>query len=101
MKVEEFSDTVPAGAVIGLRPGEGTKAPRDSNVEVVVSRGPDLVAVPSVKGTDLEGAVAALEAAGLQAGDVFGPANGKPFDTDPPAGTKVKRGTAVDIYLRR
>lgn len=101
VKVEEFSDTVAAGQVIGLRPGEGKQAPRDSKVEVVVSKGPDLVAVPSVKGTDLDGAVAALEAAGLQAGDVFGPANGKPFDTDPPAGTKVKRGSTVDIYLRR
>ena len=101
VKVEEFSDTVEPGKVIGLRPGEGTSAARDSKVEVVVSKGPDLVAVPSVKGTDLAGAVAALEAAGLQAGDVFGPANGKPFDTDPPAGTQVKRGSTVDIYMRR
>lgn len=101
VKVEEFSDEVEAGKVIGLRPGEGTSAARDSKVEVVVSKGPDLVAVPSVSGTDLAGAVAALEAAGLKAGDVFGPANGKPFDTDPPAGTQVKRGSTVDIYLRR
>jgi len=101
VKVEEFSDTVKAGLVIGLRPGEGTSAPRDSEVQVVVSRGPDLVVVPSVKGTTLEGAVAKLEAAGLKAGEVFGPANGKPSDTDPSAGTKVKRGSTVDIYLRR
>ena len=101
VKVEEFSDTVEAGRVVGLRPAEGEQAARDSKVEVVVSRGPDLVAVPSVQGTDLEGAVAALEAAGLQAGDVFGPANGRPFETDPPAGTMVKRGATVDIYLRR
>jgi beta-lactam-binding protein with PASTA domain/tRNA A-37 threonylcarbamoyl transferase component Bud32 len=101
VKVEEFSDTIEAGKVIGLRPGEGQPAARDSNVEVVVSRGPDLVAVPSVAGKDLKGAVAVLEAAGLQAGDVFGPANGQPFDTDPRAGTMVKRGSSVDIYMRR
>jgi len=70
-------------------------------VEIIVSRGPDLVAVPSVKGTTLEQAIAALEGAGLAVGDAFGPANGKPFETDPPAGTMVRRGTAVDIYLRR
>ena len=58
------------------------------------------MAVPSVRGMSLDGAVAALEAAGLKAGNVFGPANGKPFDTDPPAGTMVKRGGSVDIYLR-
>ena len=101
VKVEEFSDTVKPGLVIGVRPSAGAEAPRGSNVEVVVSKGPDLVEVPNVKGTDLAGAVATLEAAGLEAGDVFGPANGKPFDTDPPAGTKVKRGSSVDIYLRR
>jgi beta-lactam-binding protein with PASTA domain/tRNA A-37 threonylcarbamoyl transferase component Bud32 len=101
VRVEDFSDTVPAGAVIGLRPGEGTEVPRDSDVEVVVSKGPDLVAVPSVQGTNLEGAVAKLEAAGLTAGDVFGPANGRPFATDPPEGTQVKRGSAVNIYMAR
>jgi serine/threonine-protein kinase len=101
VKVEEFSDKVEAGQVIGLRPGEGTSAPRDSKVEVVVSKGPDLVAVPNVDGKDLAGAVAALEGAGLKAGDVSGPANGRPYVTDPPAGTQVKRGSTVDIYLRR
>jgi serine/threonine-protein kinase len=100
-KVEEFSDDVPVGQVIGLRPGEGEQAPRDSTVEVVVSKGPDLVTVPSVEGTDLDGAIAKLEAAGFTVGDVFGPARGQPFDTDPPAGSKQKRGTTVDIYLRR
>ncbi len=100
-KVEEFSDDVAAGQVIGLRPGEGEQAARDSTVEVVVSKGPDVVTVPSVEGTDLDGAISKLEAAGLTVGDVFGPARGRPFETDPPSGTKVKRGTTVDIYLRR
>ncbi len=68
---------------------------------MLVSKGPDLVTVPSVKGTKLDEAVAKLEAAGLRAGDVFGPANGKPFETDPPKGSKVKRGSTVNIYLRR
>ena len=101
VEVEEFSDDIDEGLVIGMRPGEGQKAPRDSEVQVVVSKGPDLVTVPSVKGDSLEEAVARLEAAGLRAGDVFGPANGKPFETDPPRGTKVKRGSTVNIYLRR
>ncbi|MEX2293660.1 MAG: PASTA domain-containing protein [Acidimicrobiales bacterium] len=101
VKVEEFSDDIEEGLVIGLRPGEGQEAPRDSEVQVVVSKGPDLVTVPSVKGLSLEEAVAKLEGAGLRAGDVFGPANGKPFETDPSRGTKVKRGSSVNIYLRR
>jgi serine/threonine-protein kinase len=100
-KVEEFSDDVEAGRVIGLRPGAGESVERDGTVEVVVSKGPDLVTVPDVKGRSLDEAVATLEAAGLTVGDAFGPANGRPFDTDPPKGTKVRRGTTVDIYLRR
>ena len=101
VKVEDFSDTVKVGLVIELRPGEGPARRATARSQVVVSKGPDVVEVPNVKGTDLNGAVAALEAAGLQAGEVFGPANGKPFTTDPPAGAKVKRGTRVDIYLKR
>jgi len=99
-KVEEFSDDVEAGKIIELRPASGS-APRDSEVEVVVSKGPDLVAVPAVDGKTLDQAVQALEAAGFVVGDAFGPANGDPFLTDPAAGTKVRRGATVDIYLRR
>jgi eukaryotic-like serine/threonine-protein kinase len=100
-KVDEFSDDVEAGQVIGLRPGDGTKAPRDSTVEVVVSKGPDLVEVPSVDGLTLEQAIGALEGAGFVVGDVSGPARGTPFTTNPEPGDKVPRGTTVDIYLRR
>jgi serine/threonine-protein kinase len=100
VKVEEFSDDVEAGLVIELRPGSGT-APRDSEVEVVVSRGPDLVEVPSVAGQKLDEAIATLEAAGFVVGDAIGAANGKPFDTDPAAGTMARRGTTVDIFLRK
>lgn len=99
-KVEEFSDDVEAGKVIGLRPDSGPAA-RDSEVEVVVSTGPDLVEVPSVQGESLGEAVAALEAAGFVVGDVFGSAKGQPFETDPRAGTKLRRGETVDIFLRR
>ena len=89
-----------AGKVIELRP-VSDPAPRDSEVDVVVSKGPDLVKVPSVRGMSLEEAVQAIEAAGLEVGDAFGPAKGKPFLTDPPAGTEVRRGETVDIYLRK
>jgi serine/threonine-protein kinase len=99
-QVDEFSDDVEKGKVIGLRPPTGTR-PRDSEVEVVVSKGPDLVEVPAVQGRSLDDAVAAIEAAGLVVGDAFGPAKGQPFATNPPAGTKVKRGATVDIYLSR
>ena len=62
---EEFSDDVEEGNVIGLEPGPGTEVARDSTVEVVVSKGPDLVVVPEVIGSDVGDAIAALQAAGL------------------------------------
>jgi beta-lactam-binding protein with PASTA domain len=99
-KVEVFSDTAPVGRVVGTDPGAGAKVPRDSTVQVQVSKGPDVVAVPTVKGKTLAQANAALEGAGLVPGNVFGPSKGQPFTTEPEAGTKVKRGTKVDIYLK-
>ncbi len=100
-QVDEFSDNVAVGVVIALRPGEGASAPRDSTVEVAVSKGPDLVVVPSVDGLTLDQAIAKIEAAGLVVGDVAGPARGTPFTTNPEPNEKVKRGATVDIYLRR
>ncbi len=100
-RIDEFSDDVEAGRVIGTRPAAGSEVPRDGTVEVVVSRGPDLVEVPGVSGMRLEEAIAALERAGFVAGEAYGPVRGRAFQTDPPAGTEARRGSTVDIYLRR
>jgi len=100
-RVEQFSDDVERGKVIGTRPAAGESVPRGAEVEVLVSKGPDLVKVPDIRNKSLDEAIAALEAAGLEVGDVFGPARGRPFETDPARGTEVRRGTTVDIYLRR
>jgi beta-lactam-binding protein with PASTA domain/tRNA A-37 threonylcarbamoyl transferase component Bud32 len=100
--VEEFSDDVDAGLAIRTNPPAGAKVARGASVTLFVSKGPDLVEVPSIRGAgSLEEAVQRLEAAGLVAGEVYGPARGKPYETDPAAGTSVKRGSSVDIYLRR
>jgi hypothetical protein len=48
----------------------------------------------------LEEAVQEIESVGLTVGNVYGPAKGDPFETSPSGGTKVRRGTTVDIYLR-
>lgn len=100
-KVEVFSDDVPKGQVVRTQPEAGTEVARDSVVKVEVSKGPDLVTVPNVRGLSLDEANAALESAGLSPGQVFGPSKGKPDSTDPGAGTEVRRGTTVDIYLKK
>jgi serine/threonine-protein kinase len=97
---ERFDDDAAAGLVLNSSPGGGEQVERDSVIGLVVSLGPDLVTVPEVSGS-LADAVAALEAAGLSAGSVAGPATGSAFSTDPAPGTEVRRGTSIDIFLRR
>jgi serine/threonine-protein kinase len=98
-RTDAFSDSVPAGEVIRQDPVAGEEAPRDSAVEVVVSRGPDVVRVPDVEGEDIEDAVRRLEAAGFDV-DVVGFRFDKPVRRqDPSPGEVVRRGETVTLYL--
>ncbi|MGH9184042.1 MAG: PASTA domain-containing protein, partial [Acidimicrobiales bacterium] len=100
-EAERFSSTVEKGRVIGTDPGPGASVARGSTVTVVASKGRDLVQIPGIVGEELERAIRRLIEAGLEPGQVFGPAQGKPDSTDPAAGATVDRGTLVNIYLKR
>jgi serine/threonine-protein kinase len=95
----EYSPDIDTGLVIRV-PTEGTEVPRDSAVELVVSRGPEPKPVPDVgaAGT-LAGAIDILRTNGFAPGSVTGPAAGHPVRTDPPAGTLVQPGSTVNIVL--
>ena len=95
-----FSDTIPPGQVDSTSPAAGATAAKGSKVTVNVSKGPDLVVVPDVTRQDVDTATAALTAAGLSVANVFGPPNRRVFLTDPPAGTRVRRGSPVNLYTR-
>jgi serine/threonine-protein kinase len=98
-RADDFSDSVPAGEVIRQDPVAGEEAPRDSAVTVVVSRGPDVIEVPDVRGDDVEDAVRALEAAGFEV-DVVGFRFDRPVKRqDPSPGKVVRRGETVTLYL--
>jgi beta-lactam-binding protein with PASTA domain len=98
--VRSYSDTVDEGVVISVLPASGATVERGSTVNVEVSRGPELVSVPSITSADsIAEAVAILQGAGLKAGSVSGPAAGKPQGTSPGAGTKVRPGSTVNIIL--
>ena len=103
LKVKTYGradETVTPGVVIVTLPVSGASVARDSVVEIAVSTGPALVAVPDVSGTkSIAEAAARLEAAGLRVGQVRGPAVGRPVGTDPAAGAEVRRRTVVDIVL--
>ena len=98
--VEDFSNSVDAGRVIGTEPGAGATVARGASIEVSVSRGPDLVTVPDLSDLTEAEAIAALRADALVAGDANGPAGGEVFASEPRAGASVVRGTTVDLFRR-
>ena len=63
--VQEFSETVPKGAVVSQSPEASSAAHRTDTVTIVVSKGPPLVEVPHVVGRSTAEAEAALREAGL------------------------------------
>ena len=63
---EEFSDTVAQGAVIAVKPGEGQQVAKNSEITMVVSRGPEMATVPNVIGMSKDDAVKKLEALGFE-----------------------------------
>jgi beta-lactam-binding protein with PASTA domain len=65
-KSEEFSDNVAAGIVISTTPSAGDELEKGSSVALVVSKGPETVAVPSIVGAAEADAVAILQSLGFQ-----------------------------------
>jgi serine/threonine-protein kinase len=100
---DEFSSTVPSGAVIRQDPAPGTAVPRDSAVSVVLSKGPDLVTIPDLTGLDINGIRAALEGAGFVVGSVTGDTSLAFIGLNVNgalaiSGMQFVRGTTVDIF---
>ena len=91
---------MPEGLVVGTEPAAGQTAPRDSVVRVLVSQGPRLVPIPDVAGRDVVEAASVLDEAGFTVSGV----DGNPFrpvtGTNPPAGTRVERGSGVVLVTR-
>jgi len=94
---ETFSDTMPAGFVVGTEPGAGAEAARDSAVRVLVSQGPEMIPVPEVFGQSVASAVEEIEAAGLVA-RVLEDRRGVVINTNPSAGTLVRRGSTIEVF---
>jgi serine/threonine-protein kinase len=97
---DQYNDTVPAGQVIGTNPTAGSKAPRDSAVVVIVSKGTDVILVPSVTGKTIDAATAAAQAQGLTVAvqGVYSP--GKPVKSQSPAaGLPDRRGQVLTLIF--
>jgi serine/threonine-protein kinase len=97
------SDTVPNGKVIGTDPAAGTPLPRNSAVKLLVSTGPNLVAVPSMVGQPKATAESVLHDSlgfGLQESFVnAGKPNSGKVVTQSPAGGQAAKGSTIVIAI--
>jgi serine/threonine-protein kinase len=102
---ERQNDTFARGIVIWQDPPPGTVLPPNSVVQLVVSAGPSLVAVPDVIGFSLPQAIKIFSAAGVRVGTVDTLAGGREagvvLATRPAAGVGRPRGAPVAIVISR
>jgi serine/threonine-protein kinase len=100
---QEFSDDIPLGSVVSQAIGSGTEVARGTEVQVIVSKGPDIVSFPDISGAaTYEAAAAILLEAGFEPrltfGDAQAPVRSVRIDGEEPGlGETFRRGTGVDI----
>lgn len=97
---EDFSDSVPKGKVISQSVAPNTTVHRLDQVNLVISKGPEVVAVPNVFGKSEGDARAALESAGFTVNvkRTFGDSK-RVLNSNPSAGTQARVGSTVTITL--
>ncbi|MFC0582471.1 Stk1 family PASTA domain-containing Ser/Thr kinase [Micrococcoides hystricis] len=102
---EEFDDEIKAGLAIGTAPAAGDTLPTNSEISLLISKGPEQVTIPK----DLEGKSEAtvrdkLNELGLTVENVdqvdsATVARDRLMSTNPALGSKVKVGSSVDLTL--
>jgi serine/threonine-protein kinase len=102
-RTDRYSDSVPKGHVISVKPRPGTVVRPNHTVTLVVSKGQAPVTVPDVRGEHVDDARAALEDEGLTV--VVKNSASKDVEADhvisqdPPAGTGVAEGHSVTLVV--
>jgi beta-lactam-binding protein with PASTA domain/serine/threonine protein kinase len=99
----QFSDTVPAGIVLGTNPPKGTEVKQGSAIQIIVSKGRAPITLPSVVGKQLNQATAELEALGLKVthelvADTTAP-RGEILGQTPEAGAGMERNQEVKLKV--
>ncbi len=91
------------GIVVSSNPQFGTKVAPHSQVTLRVSAGPKKVIIPNVSGQSEGQAQSTLQGLGLNVTTKTDPAStmaqGKVVKTNPPAGTQVKQGSTVTLFV--
>ncbi|MGW0367175.1 Stk1 family PASTA domain-containing Ser/Thr kinase [Streptomyces sp. NPDC002990] len=102
----KFSDAFDRGTVMNTDPPGGKRIRGNGAVTITISRGPEVVAVPNLKGRPLEEAKAELTKAGLAPGIVTQAfsqdvAQGSVVSSDPVGGEKRAPDTAVALVVSK
>jgi serine/threonine-protein kinase len=97
----ETDDQNLVGKVIATTPGAGSSVDKKSTVTIQIGKAKEnqQTQVPQVQGQALKDAKKAIQAAGLQVGNVAGPGDDKAIvlTTNPGPGTPVAKGSRVDL----
>ncbi|MGW7083169.1 Stk1 family PASTA domain-containing Ser/Thr kinase [Streptomyces sp. NPDC054871] len=101
-----YSDTDKRGTVMATHPKAGERIRDNGAVTLTVSMGPEIVKVPSLKGSPLAEAKNKLKDAGLAPGmttKAFSDEvrKGSVISTDPRTGTKRKAGSAIAMVVSK
>jgi serine/threonine-protein kinase len=102
----KFSNTTPKNYILEQDPEPGTKLKKGETVTVILSKGVAMIKVPDVVGLDEADAGSVLGNKGLSVGKIEREyskdyAEGVVISQDPEAGTKVPKGSSVDLVISR
>jgi serine/threonine-protein kinase len=101
----QYNDQVKGGRVIDQNPEQDQRFVKGSNVTIIVSQGPQPVAVPDVHGQPAADAQTTLEGLGfvVQQRQEFsaGVAAGFVIGTNPPAGFRAPKGSTVTVFVSK
>ena len=104
---EDYSDEYAEGEVMSQSPGRGQTVEENTSVDFVVSKGKkdETVPVPDITGMSEANAIARIQSAGLsyRTDRVYSNSTsaGLVDDVYPAAGTKLTKGSTVEIYISR
>lgn len=106
VNVDTMESEEPRGRVVSVSPAPGAVVSLPSEVRVMVSAGPPVVAMPFVLGMERVQAESLLDSLGLVVSDVeevfrFGRDQGVVVEQEPAAETELQRGSSVRLTVGR
>ncbi|WP_018297096.1 Stk1 family PASTA domain-containing Ser/Thr kinase [Corynebacterium lubricantis] len=99
-----YSSGAPVGSIAKTEPEAGTALAMGSTITVAVSKGPEPIAVPDIRGIPQRDAIAQLEDAGLNVGEITEKFDdeiysGNVISTSPARLSELERGDTVDLVI--